>query len=414
MAGVRVGHELFLVRAGKVLLASNSEEGIKKAVELAEGKGGKSLADVPTVKEAAKLVPASPLARVWVNFETVRKLPGAEEAYKVPRDPAVAVLFGSYADVLGRSPYLAAALTFEKGEALLTVRAPAGRDGIGPEGPLHMPPLGEPGSRPLLEPKGTIYSTSFYLDFSKIWTDRVKIFGEQNAKGIEEADKNSGRLPVGNFQLSKVLTQSGPYHRFVVANQPKYAYKREPKQGLPAFAFVTEMRDPDNFSRTMEAALRAAALFAGNQAGLQLAEVKYKDVQVVAYRFAEDHELKQDVGDIRFNFAPCFCRVGNQFVVCSTLDLCKELIDILQAEAKGEDRGAPQTSRHRFYASGAAAILAKFEDQLVAQAVLDQAIPAEEARAQVKALIKLIGGYGNLGLEATFLPKEWRYELRVK
>jgi hypothetical protein len=414
MAGVKVGDGFFFVRAGKVLLAGNVEEGVRKAVELYEGKGGKSLADEPTVGEAAKLVPADALARVWINYESVRKLPGAEEAFKTPRDPGLSVLFGSYLDVLGRTPYLAAAVTLDKGEAVLTVRAPRGREGMGAEGVLHMPPEGQPGSRPLLQPRGTLYSYSFYLDFAKIWTDRKAIFGEQNAKGIEEADKNSGKLPVGNFQLSKVLTQSGPYHRFVVATQPKIAYKRQPKLALPAFGFVTEMRDPDNFSRTIEAALRAAALFAGNQVGLQLAEEKYNDVAIVAYRFDEAREVKQDVNDIRFNFNPCFCRVGDQFVVCSTVDLCKELIDILKAEAKGQDKGAAQTARHRFYAAGVAEVLSKFEDQLVAQAVLDQAIPAEEARAQVKALIKLVSGWGSLGIDVSFLAKEWRYEFRVK
>ena len=44
--------------------------------------------------------------------------------------------------------------------------------------------------------------------------------------------------------------------------------------------------------------------------------------------------MKDDVNDLRFNFSPCFCRVGNQYVVSSTLELCRELIDMLVKEQK--------------------------------------------------------------------------------
>src|SRR5262249_13857404 len=177
------------------------------------------------------------------------------------------------------------------------------------------------------------------------------------AKAIEEADKNTGRLPLAGFQLSKLLAQSGVYHRIVVVNQPTVPYKMKPKQAIPAFAIVTEMRDPDGFSRAAEASLRGAALLGGNQVSLKLVEEDYKGVKIVGYRFPEE-PFKQDVNDIRFNFSPCFVRVDDQFVVCSTIELCHELVDLLQAEAKAGKKGEKAIARQRIYSAGVAEILA--------------------------------------------------------
>jgi hypothetical protein len=291
---------------------------------------------------------------------------------------------------------------------------PRGRDGLGAEGPLHVPAPGRPGSRPLLTPKGVLFSYSYYLDTAPIWEDRVKIFGEQRAKDLEMADKNVRGIPLAGIQLSKLLTQAGPYHRIVVANQPKVGYKTTPKTPIPAFAFVVEMRDADEFSKSMEKVLRSAALLATTQTGLKLVEEKYAGCDLVGYRFDEDKPLKQDVNDLRFNFSPCFVRVGNQFVIGSTIELGRELVDLLQKEAKGTAKGAAATSRMRIYSAGVAAGLESIEDQLVTQAILDQAVPAEKAQAEVKAFLKLLRELGTLNLEATFGAKDFHYDLRTK
>ena len=49
-----------------------------------------------------------------------------------------------------------------------------------------IPPEGHTGSRPLLEPKGVLYSDSGYEDLSRIWTDREKLFGAKAAKALEK------------------------------------------------------------------------------------------------------------------------------------------------------------------------------------------------------------------------------------
>jgi hypothetical protein len=364
-----------------------------------------------SLEEARKALPAEPLAWAWLNLETVRQAPQAKEIFARPSNqPILTVPFNGYLDVLGRSPYLAAGFYRRSDGFLTTLRLPRGREGMPAEVATHVPPPGEPGSRPLLEPKGVLYSTSYYLDVAKFWELRDKLFNEQLTKSFEEFDKNSGRFLAG-LQFSKLLSQVGPYQRIVVAHQPRPGYKVVPKQSIPAFAVVVEQRDPD-FGKAVEAAVRGAALLAGTQFKVKLVEEKHGDVTLVGYRFPEDVKQPQDVNDLRFNFSPCLFAVGNQFVLCSTLELGHELIDLLKKETEGD--GHLATVRTQLYAAGGAELLKAFEKQILTQTILDQAIPAEAAARQVNAFIELVRQLGVLRYDVAFGAKEFRFDLQLR
>lgn len=411
---IRFGKDLHAAIVGSALLVSNNEMALKAALDLYAGKSKKSMADVVAVKDAADLLPKETLASLWVNFETVKQQPAVKEFYAVRRPLAETLVFGAIADVLGRSPFFCAGLCQDKDDLLLTVRMPRGGEGMGAIKAVYLPADGKPGCRPLLTPKGVMYTESFYLDPAPLWTDRAKLFSDQVAKQFEETDKNSGRFLSG-LSLSKLLTEAGPYHRLVVAEQPATGYKTTPKQHIPAFALVSEMRDPEALGRNLETVLRGAALLATTQVKLKLTEETYKDCEIVGYRFSEDAPYKADANDLRFNSTPCFARVGNQFVACSTIELCRELVDLLQKEAKEpKDAGAPPTRQIHVYSGAVSELVKSFEGTLETQTILDQAVPPGEAKAQVKAILQWIHDVGELQVEETYTAKEFHYDLRWK
>ena len=304
-------------------------------------------------------------------------------------------MFGHYLDLLGRSPFVCAGVYPASEGLAAAIVMPRGRDGMGGDRLLHVPPSGVAASRPLLEPKNVLYSESNYFDIANIWKERTALFNDKQVKQLEKFEKQSAPFLVGS-KLSKLLTQAGPYYRFVAAHQTKVGYKTTPKISIPAFALVWELREPEAFGKSMEAILRGAALLGGGQVNLKLVEEKYKDCKLVGYRFPEDQPLKGDINDLRFNFTPCFTRVGDQFVVSSTLDLCRELVDILHKEGTTPTRGDASSGHVRFYGSGAAAYLQSIEDLLITQTTLDQAITPKEAREQVRKLLGLLRGKGAL------------------
>lgn len=409
----RAGKDLHLAVAGKAILLSNNEKVLHLGLDLQRGKATDSHAGNKALAEVEKMLPPGSQLSIWLNMDTVRQGPGAKNLYKQPRDdPNLTVLFGAIIDVLGRTPFVCAGLTVERGGLHLAVRAPRGREGMGADMALHVPPASKPGSRPLLQPKGTFFCDSYYLNVASIWNERTKLFNDKQAKALEQADKSSGRF-LSAFRISKLLNAAGPYQRIVVANQERSGYAKYPKQNAPAFAFVLEMRDPDAFYRTVEGGIRAGVLFLPGRVGLKLVEEKHGGSKIVGYRFPEDKPLKEDAGDIRFNFSPCFTRVGDQFVLCSTIELCRELVDALEKEGTAPERGAPATVQMRGFAEGFANLLDKGMDALITQTILDQSVSLDEARGQAGDFIALVKKLGNLRIESRYTDRQFGYDIRI-
>jgi hypothetical protein len=413
--GIEIVHagDVFAAVAGSAVLVSNNEKLLQESLKLHVGRGGKSCADIPSVGQSAKLLPPGALATLWLNLETVKQNPGASAAFrKAPRDdPALTILFGGYLDVVGRSPYLAAALVREGNDFLLTVRMPSGRKGMGPDSLLHVPSSDAEGGRPLLQPKGVVFSTSFYLDVGRIWQDREKIFPEKVVKNFEKADKGPNRFLSG-LKISNILPQIGSHHRLVFATQQGKDYQLAGGQPQGAFAVVTELREPEKFGKSVEAALRGAALLAGFKVRMKLVEEKVGDVNLVGYRFEEEQPEFSDVAENIFRqFSPCFARVGDQFFVCSTIELGRELIGILQSEKKA---GSPSAVRTCVFAGGAADYFQSIQEQLVTQGVLDRALSADQAAAEVKAGLALLRSIGPLEIDVRYAEDLFSYDFRLK
>jgi hypothetical protein len=287
---------------------------------------------------------------------------------------------------------------------------PRGRDAT-PEGQgLHLVPADQPGCLPPLEPKNVLFSTSFYLDQAKFWTERDKLLSEGGRRQLDQAEKAVGNLLAGR-KLSDLLTQSGPYHRFVAATQEKSGYAKHPTQTIPAFAYAISMREPE-FGKAVEAILRATALLAGSQFRLKMVEEEIDGVKLVGYRFPEDGSLPNDADGIRFNFSPCFAAVGDQFFAASTVELGRDLIGVLKRPAAATAPAPTTAELSRVYAAGGAALLKVVEDQLLVQSALDRSMTLAEVRPEVEALIGWLHSLGRLDIQTDYLPHEFRLEIK--
>jgi hypothetical protein len=412
---VRLGVKFHAAVAGSALFLSNSEKALHAGLDCHHTGGKGSMVEVPGMREAAQLLPPQPLVSLWLNMTKLRQSPGAKAAYKAPPrdDPVLTIGFGPYLNLLGRTPFVCAGVYRDKAGFLATVRTPCGREDMGADRFLHLPLASAPGSRPLLKPKNVLYSESKYFNIANVWKERAALFNEKQVQQLEQFENKVAPFLVG-ARLSKLLMQAGPYYRFVAVHQAGIAYKTTPKISLPAFALVWELREPEALGKSLETILRGVALLAGGKADLRLIEEQYQGCKLVGYRFPEDRPLLGDVYDLRFNFTPCFTRVGDQFVVSSTLDLCRELVDLLRQEGGAPSRGQAATTRASLYGAGAAAYLQTFEDLLVTQTALDQAVTPKEAREQIKALVDVLRGVGELALEARFHAKAFQYDVRLR
>jgi hypothetical protein len=432
---IRFEDKLYAAVVGSTLLLSNHEKALQLAIDTGRAHGKGSVAGLATLRDGRRLLPERPLAWAWLNMDRVGKLPQvkavftpAGEGKKKKKDSkegpeemrektsaaasGLGLFYGPWVDEMYKSPFVCLGLVRQDRSYLLSLRIPKGRDASFPLTSMHLPPEGEPGLYPLLEPKNVLFSESFYLDLGSYWERREEILGKQGAKQLAEFEKNSGRFLLG-AKLGELLTTVGRHHRIVVASPAPSAYKTKPNQGIPSFALVSTLRDPA-FAKKVESLLRTASVLANTQVKVKLTEEMVGPVKLIGYRFPEDGKFPNDVNNIRFGFSPCFARVGDYFFVCSTIELGRELIALLEKEPQSIARGDNAVSaRSKVYSTGIAAALRNNENELLTQTILSQALSPEEARSQVRAFIELVQRLGHIDLTTFYGPREFHYDLRL-
>lgn len=404
---VHVGKDLHAARVGPVILVSNQEPALHAAIGLKEAD---SLAKHKGPAAARKFLGGDPLAWGWLDFAKVKEQKASQDFFAATRkDFLQTTVLGSSIDAFRRADFLAFALERTADGFRARLKLPAKRADLPAEFALHAPKPTEPGSLPLLEPKGVVYSQSFYLDFGTLWTERKKLFNDQQLADFEKGEKDISRVLPGTT-LGKLLEMSGPYHRVVAVAGYDRPYKTEPGQPIPPFAVVSSMRDPQ-FGKTATAALRAGALLASFQTGLTMSEEKVGEIAITSYRFPEDKPLPDDPNGLRFNFVPSFAVVGDFLVTSSRPELIKDLIPEL---TKPTGKGSMAVWRAKAYAAGGADLVRTYPEPYVTATVLADGVGLDEAKKRVDQLAAWVAGLGTASVEmehaadAYKLTVEWK------
>jgi hypothetical protein len=404
---VKIG-DFYSARSGATTLISNNEAMLKTAVLMATTDHAKSVPHKAR-RDAFRLLPRDPLAWLWVDFASVKQSQSSKDFFDATRkDFLQTLVVGGTIDCLKRADFIAAALYKEANGFRFSLRLPAGRSEFPPEFQLHVPPKGKPGTLPLLEPPGTIYSHSLHLDVAHLWKTRKTLLNDEIRTGLENADKQLSKVLPGSVRFGELLEMWGPYHRIVVANHDTHPYKKQPGLRLPAFGCVATGRDP-KFAKSVEPALRSAAIIASLQFDLKLSEHEHDGVKIVAYRFPENKELADDPDGLRFNFEPCFAIVGDQLVVATTVELCKKLI----TELKGTEKKPASSAviQGRLSAKGGGDFLAALPEPFITDAILARGIGLEQARKEVAELVAWMKTLGKIGVELDITEKQYKLDL---
>jgi len=398
---------LHAARLGATVLVSDKAEALNSALGRATEPADSVLAK-KSIRDAKALLPKGPLAWVWLDFATIKQSKASKDFFEATRKDFVqTVAAGSTIDCLKRSDFVVAGLYREPTGFRLAVRLPAGRSEFPPEFALHVPTTGKPGSLPLLEPPGVLYSQSFYLDVGYFWKNRSKLANDETRKAFEEGEKGLSKVLPGSVKFGELLEMWGPYHRLVVVNHDVMPYKTQPAQLIPAFGYAVTMND-SKFGTAMDAALRSGGLLASFQFGVKLSETEHDGVKVVAYRFPENKPYLDDTQGIRFNFEPCFAIVGDQFIAASTVELCKKLIAEVKRTATLP--GAAAVWRGKGYAAGGGSALMALPDPLITEYMLRDGSGIEAARKQVDDLAAWLKTLGTVRVEVDEAGAEYRLD----
>jgi len=402
-----------LAIVGKDLIAASEGKLLEKVLELRQKPTKDTIAANPRFQEAVKQRPdASPLVWAWLDWEQIRKIPAVKNGLDpIGGDPLTFLLFGGVADVLKRSPWLAFTLAAEGKNLRVSLNMPRGREGAAPILATHMP-QDDKGSLPLLKPPRTISSSSFYLDLGRFWPNLDKFFSKEDLAELNKNEKFIAAFLGGN-KLSDVFNKVGRHHRVVTALPSASPYKIKPKTPISAFAVTVELRDPA-FGKTVGTLVRSGALVSTLTLGMKMKEEEYKGQKMTAYYFSETAKVAADTDNLRFNFTPCFSQVGDQFLVSSTVELGKDMIDELLKENRSSAQAA--SVRAHVYSGPAADSLRDSADQIVTQLILSQGVSLETAKQEMQRLTDLVRRMGQGEIDIRYgrndfrLSALWRYQ----
>lgn len=412
---VHAGKELHAARVGATLLVSNREVALHRGLDQVAAKSwDKSLASKPGPLAARKLLGGDPLAWVWLDFARVKEQKAVKDFFEATRKDAFqTIVLGSSFDAFRRADFVAAALHATPTGLAATLRLPSKRADLPAELALHAPSAGTPGSLPLLEPPGVLYSQSFYLDLGHLWTARKAVFNDQQLKDIEKAEKDISKVLPGTT-FGKLLEMSGPYHRVVALGRVDKPYKTEPGQSIPPFAVVSSMRDKQ-FGKTATAALRGAGFLASVQTGVKLTEETHDGVAIVSYRFPEDKPFPNngDSDNVRFNFVPSFAVVGDSLVTAGSPAVIKALIPELR-KTPDPAKCSPVVWRAKAYAAGGAELLTVYPDPTVTLSVLNESVGLDEAKKRTAQLAAWVATLGAAELSIDHQAEAYQIRLEWK
>lgn len=412
VAVTRVGKDFVTAVRGTTIYIANQDVAMREGLKLAAGKTTASVADRPSLVAARKLAGPKPAAWGWLDLATIKLSPASKEYFAtVKKDIVQTLLFGSTVDAVRRADFVSFAVEQSPAGYAAAVRLPARRADLDPDLAFHAPTHGEPGTRPLLQPPGVIYSQSFYYDFGWLWKERKRVINPVNLKDLEQGAGQLDKV-LPNTSLGKLLEGSGPYHRIVAANTGEKLYAVEPGQVIPPVAYVGSMRS-EQYGESMESLLRTGGVLAGFQTGWTSSEGTHDGVTIVTYRFPEKKEPKFDDADgLRFNAAPSFAVVGDSLVVGSTPGIVKLLIPELKKESKAA--GSPVVWRASGFASGAGRLLEASPEATVTQAILSQGVGLAEAKEQTRKLAAWLKTLGRVDVSIDHAAEMYEFKLAWK
>jgi len=409
-----LGGQFCIAQHGSTLLLATQDKDITRAIDqLLDGKAA-SILEHPRFILAERPQSADVLVWGWLDVNYFKDQAKEDiEKFKLPTNDLLPhLLFGGILDAIIRSDHAWFAFRADAHGPVLELTSPAGRS-KSQEGArlIHMHDPEKETLLPLLNPPGTLASASFYWNLSTLWQQRDKFYKEGALKEFEESDKKVKPFLAGN-SLGSLLKTLGARHRFVIASQRQPGYKSKPKSSYPAFAIVAECTNPDQFSKMIAVPLRTAGFFFSTQVNMKLFDEPYHDSKITGYRFAENEKNHSYDQGALFNYSPSFARVGNFFVISSTIELCKDLIDELNQPPSADGSADPADMRQRFSWAALGQMIAAERPRIATELTLRHGGASERVDDQINALLKLLDRLGTLELTIQHSPG-FKLELRA-
>ncbi len=399
--GYQINPEAYYAVFDNVIAMTNRPEALERTIRLRNASSGR-LGDVDRFRQARSRTTTDALLWGYVNVDGLRqRFKDRWIPEKIPNG-FVSMVFGGIIESARDADTASADLSL-------------GRDGLSVNVFLHgkspLPdthkaffvPAKDAADWSSLSLPGALAQVSLRRDFHELWTQRDKLV---SAKGLSKLSEFAGNVSnlLGQMDFGDdFLAQTGCDLQFL-SNLQRFEPGKTPMPQFPAFGMIVPLTDVKQFGQRLESATMMAFSFISMQAAQNdrnalLVDVdSYKGCKLICAKYpdapADASPLPQ-----RYNFSPTAAIVKDRFVLGSTPQFIKDVIDAAENLPTTAASGAARASSYmNVKADELTAILKANLEPLVAKKMLEENKTKSQAESEWNLLLKLLSSTEGLAI----------------
>ena len=416
-----IGGQVFVAERDDWIVAASTSDLMNRALTLRAGvtsDDANSLADDAAYTAMVKQLGVQHLVRAYVNLEFLTKAMSGRFGPEKLDNPGASLLFGGMYELANHSPFVGTTIDLD-GQRLVIKNSVAGKpESIGEKYAPLFAASGKPDVESLPNVPGLIGGWILHRDYAGWYKRREELL---DAKVLPEFDKFEGGLAnflPGKDYATDILPTFGRNLTFVAAPQNYDHLDGKPGLQLPGFALIWDMAKPEEAGQNLNLLFQTVATISNLNAGQQgrqpwvLSSESYKNVQIQFGNYGQ--KPKGDRLPFVYNFMPAAASVGDKFIMTSSVDLCKRLVDVYLAPV-GVTRDMSSRNDFLFELSGEslADILQSNRGLLEAQSVATQGKTSDQAQSDVNTLLQLVRSVRTLRVTTGAEGEGYRLQLEA-
>jgi hypothetical protein len=391
----KLENNFFVATKGDWIVGSENRGLLLRSVKMLGGQASKSVAQNPSYQKMLKKMGDRHLAKVYVNipefarqYNQPLQMPGKLD------NGGASFFFHGIMELFAGSLYLG--LTVDSGEKGFSVVSAiegdmeAARKKYG----WFFSEPGTPGTRDIPQVAGLMGGITIHRNIGDWYRNREKLLEERLMAGFDEFESGLGSLFPGQDVGEDIMPALGSTTTFLAAKQTFEHFEGEPGVKLPGFALIFDLAKPENgalfqlvFQTIVTITNIASAEEGLNREPSVMTAVAHKGVPINTIQYLRPPKGKRL--NMSYNFQPCAATVNGRFVFCTSLQLCKALVEEM---AKPQDKARVNRNFNFEMYPGALASLAKTNrNTLVAQSI-QTGKTAKQANWEFDTLLRLVEG----------------------
>ena len=407
-------NKILVAAKGDWLAVAENRGLLKQAIQMLNGQPGKAVAKEKGFVKYRANMGRRHFAQMYVDMAAISDFVGVRLGLpEKMADGGASLFFHGLLELATRSSFLG--VTLDAGEAGFALTG--GIEG----GPAILPekyqwyfsdPKGK-GTPDIPEVPGLLGGITIHRNFGEWYRLREKLLQERLLAGFDQFEAGVGNLFPGRDFGEDVLPALGSTFTFVTARQTYQHLDGAPGLKIPAFALIFDLDKPEEGADLFQLIFQTIVTITNfenkekNRQPWVMAAQAYKGQSLAFAKY-----MKKPKGDklpLSANFQPSAVLVGKKFILSSTVELGKALVDALQKPAAGAQR----SNRNFNFEIKPSALVDVVEDnrgQLVAQAI-QKGETAKQAKWGVDTLQRMLKSISLIRLSTSVSEEDFRIKL---